>query len=56
MLIWNECSEITWLVSGTREDAFSGSITSVGVAKPSVIAITHRLRGSVYRKKVVGHS
>ena len=44
------------LVSVTREDAFSSSITSVGVAKPSVVAITRRLRGSVYGKNVVGRS
>ena len=43
-------------MSGTRQDAFSGSITSVGVAKPSVVAITRRLSGSIYGKNVVGHS
>ena len=43
-------------VSGTREDAFSGPITSVGVAKPPVVVITRRLLESVYGKNAFGHN
>ena len=49
-------SEVMWSVSRTREDVFSGSITSVGVATPSVVAITRRLRGSVYGKNGCFHT